>query len=93
MCADPNTLSAARSCCDAEGNKVASYNYKFEYHGERVSASTNEAQCAADGLLVCDPTQVVAEAPVVRTYSHRVRPIDYKCQLTIHCQYVTCDFR
>jgi hypothetical protein len=66
MCADPDTLSAGRSCCDAEGNKVASYNYKLEYHGERVTAATNEAQCTADGLLVCDPVKVVAEAPMVR---------------------------
>ena len=67
MCADPNTLAAARSCCDADGNRIASYNYKFEYHGERISYSTNEAQCAADGLSVCDPIQVIAEAPLVST--------------------------
>lgn len=67
MCADPSTLAAARSCCDSEGNKIANYNHKFEYHGERVSYSTNEAQCAADGMVVCDPIQVIAEAPLVNT--------------------------
>ena len=65
MCADPNTAAAARTCCDAEGNKIATYNYKFEYHGERISFPSNEAVCAADGLSVCDPVQVVAEAPLV----------------------------
>ena len=65
MCVDPMTASAARSCCDAEGNNVATHNYKFEFHGERVTAATNEQQCVADGLSVCDPTLLVAEKPMV----------------------------
>lgn len=65
MCADPQTASASRSCCDADDNKVATYNYKFEYHGERVTATTNEAMCAADGLSVCDPSKIIADEPSV----------------------------
>jgi hypothetical protein len=65
MCADPLTSNAGRTCCDAEGNKVATYNYKFEYHGERVTAATNQQVCDADGLTVCDPSKVIADEPLV----------------------------
>eukprot|EP00804_Cyclotella_cryptica_P005395 CCRYP_017085-RA/>CCRYP_017085-RA protein AED:0.06 eAED:0.06 QI:162/1/1/1/1/0.96/28/3961/2317 len=65
MCANPKTAAAARSCCDAEGNKIATYNYKFEYHGERLTAATNEEQCVADGMSVCDPTKLIAEKPLI----------------------------
>jgi hypothetical protein len=65
MCADPKTTAAARSCCDADGKKMARYNYKFEYHGERVTAAKNEEICVADGLSVCDPNTVNAHAPLV----------------------------
>ena len=63
MCADPMTASAARSCCDSD--KVATFNHKLEFHGERVSFATNEAQCISDGLSVCDPSQIIAEEPSV----------------------------
>jgi hypothetical protein len=66
MCADPMTAAAARSCCNADGNAI--YNYKLEYHGERVTAATNEELCAADGLTACDPTEVLADAPLVHNF-------------------------
>lgn len=69
MCAHPKTTAAARSCCDADGNNVATYNYKFEYHGERVTATTNEEQCLADGMSVCDPKKLIAEKPLVGSTS------------------------
>ena len=65
MCANPKTAVAARSCCGIVVADRAELNYKFEYHGEIVTAETNEAQCIADGGYVCDPTTLKADNPIV----------------------------
>ena len=65
MCANPKTAVAARSCCGIVIADRAELNYKFEYHGEIVTAETNEAQCIADGGYVCDPTTLKADNPIV----------------------------
>lgn len=36
------------------------YNYKFEYHGERVKLDTIKTQCEADGGVVCDGSAMMA---------------------------------
>ncbi len=64
MCANPRTPVAARSCCGISVADRIEYNYKFEYHGEVVSAVTNEAQCVANGGTVCDPTSVRVYDPM-----------------------------
>jgi len=64
MCANPLTAVAARSCCGISVIDRIEYNYKFEYHGEVVSAGTNEAICIANGGTVCDPTSVRAYDPM-----------------------------
>ena len=66
MCADPRTAVAARSCCGVERmNNTATYNYNFEYHGERVTYGSNMNECTANGGVVCDPNALVANYPVV----------------------------
>ena len=67
MCANPKTAVAARSCCGMVITDRAELNHKFEYHGEVVTAETNEVQCIADGGQVCDPATLKADNPLVVT--------------------------
>ena len=48
----------------------AEYNHGFEYHGERVTLTTNVNQCTADGGTVCDAAATNADNPLVN-----VRPV------------------
>lgn len=61
MCADPRLALAERSCCGLVRTGTARLNFKFDFHGQRVSAFTNEADCAADGGQVCDPEAMSAD--------------------------------
>ena len=61
MCADPRLAVAQRSCCGLIRNKTAELNFEFDYHGQRVTASTNEADCLAGGGQVCDPEAMSAD--------------------------------
>jgi len=51
-------------------NNTASYNFNFEYHGERVTYESNMNECTASGGVVCDPNALAANNPLVN-----IRPI------------------
>jgi len=48
-------------CCTNSTLKDAEFWYDAEYHGETVSASTNEETCASSEKFVCDPNTVIAQ--------------------------------
>jgi hypothetical protein len=66
----------------------AQFNYKHQYHGERVLYVTNENQCTADGGTVCDPNTILADNPLVNA-----RPVynyPYPSQNTFYWTGASC---